>query len=56
MSKKAPKTFGFVIKHNVDSATKLAIEAEEWLKKKKDEVLTQGRITSSLRYDRGVWR
>jgi NAD+ kinase len=39
MKKKSPKTFGFVIKHNVESATKLAIEAEEWLKKKKCEVI-----------------
>ena len=48
MSKKAPKTFGFVIKHNVDSATKLALEAEEWLTKKKCEVIVADEATAFL--------
>jgi NAD+ kinase len=39
MSKNKPKTFGFVIKHNVDAATKLALEAEEWLTKRKCKVI-----------------
>jgi NAD+ kinase len=34
-----PKTFGFVIKHSVPKATKVAIEVGEWLEKKKCKVI-----------------
>jgi NAD+ kinase len=34
-----PKTFGFVIKHNVPKATKLAMEVADWLEKKKCQVI-----------------
>lgn len=34
-----PKIFGFVIKHNVPKATKLAIEVADWLEKKKCKVI-----------------
>jgi NAD+ kinase len=48
MSKNKPKTFGFVIKHNVDAATKLAIEAEEWLTKRKCKVIVADEAKSFL--------
>ena len=34
-----PKIFGFVIKHSVPRATKLAIEVADWLEKKKCQVI-----------------
>jgi NAD+ kinase len=34
-----PKKFGFVIKHNVPRATKLALEVSDWLEKKKCTVI-----------------
>jgi len=34
-----PKTFGFVIKHSVPKATKLALEVADWLEKRKCKVI-----------------
>lgn len=34
-----PKIFGFVIKHNVPKATKLAVEVADWLEKKKCKIV-----------------
>src|SRR5689334_5332415 len=34
-----PRTFGFVIKHRVPKATKLALEVADWLEKRKCKVV-----------------
>lgn len=43
-----PKTFGFVIKHSVPRATKVALEVGEWLEKKKCKVVVADEATAYL--------
>ncbi len=43
-----PKTFGFVIKHHVPKATKLALEVADWLEKKKCKVIVADESTDFL--------
>lgn len=43
-----PKIFGFVIKHNVPKATKLALEVAAWLGKRKCQVIVADEATAFL--------
>jgi NAD+ kinase len=49
-----PKTFGFVIKHNVPKATKLALEVAAWLEKKKCKVIVADEAVAFLEKKKGA--